>query len=88
MAGGYTEEAALKKVRLFRGSGNNKKIIPINLDKIMSKGLTEQDIVLLPGDVIFVPQKALVKATWFLETINPWISVINLILLTSIAVNR
>jgi polysaccharide export outer membrane protein len=85
LAGGATDDADIKKIRIIRGEGPNKKIIPVNLDKIMNKGLLQRDILIEPGDVVFVPKRLLSRATWFLNTITPWLTLINTILLIAVA---
>ena len=53
-AGGFTDFANEKKVKLTRKNG---EAYVINLRDVIEKGRTESDVVLQPDDQIFVPQK-------------------------------
>jgi protein involved in polysaccharide export with SLBB domain len=59
-AGGFTDFADKKKVKLSRpvgGTGNNNKIEVIDTTEIFEKGKTEKDLKLQAGDVIYVPSR-------------------------------
>ncbi len=52
MAGGYTKDADIKKVKLVRG----EEIYHINLYDIIYRGDVEQNIIIDDGDVVDVPE--------------------------------
>lgn len=52
LAGGYTEDADIKQVKLIRGN----KIYYINLYDIIYRGETEQNVIIDDGDVVDVPE--------------------------------
>ena len=52
LAGGYTEDADIKKVKLIRDS----EIYRINLYDIIYRGETEQNVIINDGDVVDVPE--------------------------------
>ena len=52
LAGGYTENADIKKVKLIR----NNKIYYINLYDIIYRGETGQNVIINDGDVVDVPE--------------------------------
>lgn len=52
MAGGYTRDADIKKVKLIRGD----KIFYVNLYDIIYRGEVEQNIIIDDGDVVDVPE--------------------------------
>ena len=52
LAGGYTADADIKKVKLIRGS----KIYHINLYDIIYRGESEQNVIIDDGDVVDVPE--------------------------------
>lgn len=59
-AGGFSDFADRKKVRLVRGGNTNnvdKSTTVVNVADIWEKGLTKNDPVLEPDDLIFVPAK-------------------------------
>jgi len=55
LAGGFTDFAARGKVRIIRSEASSKKIIRVNVKRVMA-GKREKDVQLQPGDVIEVPQ--------------------------------
>jgi protein involved in polysaccharide export with SLBB domain len=52
MAGGYTKDADIKRVKLIRGD----KIWYINLYDLIYRGETEQNVIVDDGDVVDVPE--------------------------------
>jgi len=52
MAGGYTKDADIKRVKLIRGD----KIWYINLYDLIYRGETEQNVIINDGDVVDVPE--------------------------------
>jgi polysaccharide biosynthesis/export protein len=60
-AGGFTDFADQRKVRLIRkpsADGNDTKTFIINVSEIWKKGKTQNDIEVVPDDLIFVPERA------------------------------
>jgi len=59
-AGGFTDYADKKQVRLVRGRGNGKpgRTFVINIADIWQKGQTEKDVSVEPEDLIYVPARA------------------------------
>lgn len=53
-AGGFGDFANKKKVRVTRKSGEN---FVVNLQDVIERGRTDQDVVLQPDDQIYVPQR-------------------------------
>ena len=60
MAGGFTRIAAKNRVRVIRRVKNENqdinKIFVVNVEAIIKKGLKEKDLILLPDDIIEVPE--------------------------------
>jgi protein involved in polysaccharide export with SLBB domain len=59
-AGGLADFANKNKVQVVRGTpGTNgaKQTFNLDMEQILEKGKTEQDVVLQPGDLIIVPSK-------------------------------
>jgi len=54
--GGWTQEADLNKVILLRGHLEDPHLIRVNLKKILQG--KETDVPVLPGDIVYVPQKS------------------------------
>lgn len=59
-AGGFVDFSDKRNVRLVRSTGpgsQTKKTITVNVMEIWEKGRTDRDIVVQPGDLIFVPAR-------------------------------
>jgi len=59
-AGGFADFANKTKVKVVRGSVGShaeKKTFDLDMQQILEKGKTEQDILLEPGDFIIVPSR-------------------------------
>jgi protein involved in polysaccharide export with SLBB domain len=55
-AGGFSDLAAITRVRIIRNVDGEERVIKVNVDDLL-KGRSEQgDVDLLPGDVIMVPE--------------------------------
>ena len=58
-AGGFTNFAKRSKTIIIREEESGKRIIPVDVDEIMGNPQKAKDILLKPGDVVFVPQAGL-----------------------------
>lgn len=58
-AGGFTEFAAENKVEVKRGSGPESQTFKVKVGKIIQPGGDEEDLLLMPGDLIRVPSSIL-----------------------------
>lgn len=58
-AGGFSDFADKKKVKLIRAKGGDasKRTIVVNVSDIWEKGKVENDVTLEPEDLIFVPAR-------------------------------
>ncbi len=55
-AGGFTDVAAVSKVRVLRMQEGKQRTIDVDVTQITKQGNKAMDIALMPGDVVFVPQ--------------------------------
>jgi len=55
-AGGFTQIAARNHTRIIRMENGEEKIIEIRVDAITNAGMKGQDVRIMPGDVIVVPE--------------------------------
>jgi len=55
-AGGFTQIAARNRTRIVRVEEGVEKIINVKVDAITKSGKKGQDVLILPGDVIVVPE--------------------------------
>lgn len=59
-AGGFTSFANQKKVKVTRSTGSgsdDKKTFIVDVSRILEDGQTQDDLPLLPGDLIFIPER-------------------------------
>lgn len=56
MAGGFKEGAAQNGTKIMRKENNGQTTISVKITDIMQKGNKREDVLLKPGDVIFVPE--------------------------------
>lgn len=70
IAGGATQNAKSSQVLLFRRlpGGTMVEARKLDLKKMLKKGDLTEDVMLQPGDLIFVPQTAISKIERFLPT--------------------
>jgi hypothetical protein len=81
-AGGPTENANLKKVRIIRGTEDGEKVIIVNLNDYIESGNMELIPVLQPGDTVVVSGSAYYAFTKAVA----WISQIAIILSVYVSV--
>jgi polysaccharide export outer membrane protein len=55
-AGGFTENANRKEVKVFRGTADKKKVFTIDVEEIIRSGDFSRDFQLEPGDIVEVAQ--------------------------------
>lgn len=69
IAGGATENAKSSQVLLFRRlpGGTMVEVRKLDLKKMLKKGDLTEDVMLQPGDLVFVPQTAISKIERFLS---------------------
>jgi protein involved in polysaccharide export with SLBB domain len=65
-AGGATELAAASRVRIIRKTGAEEVLYLANLDNIQG-GISQTDMLLQRGDMVFVPPAATVEAGYALR---------------------
>ena len=56
-AGGYTEDANLKKVKLYRQAGPEDYVTLDLLDYLESGQMNSPELLVRPGDIVYVPRK-------------------------------
>ena len=56
MAGGFGKDADIDKTQIMRTINGKKETIKIKVTDITKKGQKEKDIILEPGDIIFIPE--------------------------------
>jgi len=59
-AGGFTDYADKRHVKITRqgaAGGTDKETLVVDVGAIFDKGKTENDVVLRPGDLIYIPER-------------------------------
>lgn len=54
--GGLSEFAAGNKAKIVRQSNNKEVVIKVRIDDLINKGKLDQNVKLLPGDVLVIPE--------------------------------
>jgi len=57
LAGGFTKVASIDGIRVIRVENGVQKYIPVRVSDITKEGDKSKDIVLKPGDIIYVPER-------------------------------
>jgi len=52
----FTEEADLKGIKIIRKYGEEKDVIPVDINAVLEKGDKSKDIPLEPYDIVFIPR--------------------------------
>jgi len=55
-AGGFTDVAAISKVKILRTENGVQKSIEVDVSRITKEGNKQYDVPLKPADIVFVPQ--------------------------------
>ncbi len=77
LAGGPSERANLKKVKVVRNTDSGVKVYTINLDNILKKGIEKENFELKAGDWVYIGRKFIIN----------WGTVLQFATLTLTAVN-
>jgi len=78
LAGTPTKEAYLDKIHIVRGGLKEPTILSINLNNIIKRGQVNKDIVLKPGDIVYVPEQFIVKVNTVIDRFLPALRVVTL----------
>jgi polysaccharide export outer membrane protein len=68
-AGSFTRRASLGRVILVRGNLRNPQVIDVNLKEVVRKGVTEKDLYVIPGDIIYVPPNGFAVTGYAIEQV-------------------
>src|SRR5205807_7705089 len=70
-AGGPTQKASLNDIGIVRQKAGKTSVIPVDLNKFYKKGEIAQNVLLQPGDIVYVPGRGGVTLQSFLQTVTP-----------------
>ena len=71
MAGGYTENAVLRSIKVIRGGLKKKNVISVNLAKLVKRGDMSQNIMIHEGDIVYVPRRFIASVNYLFRQILP-----------------
>jgi len=57
LAGGFTKVASIDNIRIIRVEGGKQKYIPVRVSDITKGGDKSKDLILSPGDIIYIPER-------------------------------
>lgn len=82
LAGGPSDRANLKKVRVVRNTESGVKVYTINLDNILKKGIEKENFELKAGDWVYIGRKFMINwgtvlqfATLTLTAVNLYVTI-------------
>jgi len=81
-AEGYTSNAYLKKVFIIRNKGMRKEFSTVNLKRILRGD--EDDVFLVPGDIVYIPKSAIGSWNWFVSNVMPTLTLISVLITLSL----
>jgi len=70
-AGSFTESATIRSTKVVRGSFEKPEVISVATRKIFRKGSIKNNILLEPGDIIYVPRSTIGSINYFIKQILP-----------------
>ena len=79
MAGTYTSRAELSRVNVVRVSKKDPSVatvLTVNLKDVIKKGDISQDVVLRPGDIVFVPSSVMANINDVINQVTPSVSTV------------
>ena len=56
-AGGLTQNAGIKNIKVHRGDAQNRKTLNVDLETILKTGDFSKDFILEPGDIVEIPKE-------------------------------
>ncbi len=69
-AGGPTPKAEVSNIGVVRLEGQKPTVKPVDLDKFYKSGDAKQNVVLQPGDIVYVPEQSGFNFSQFLSSLN------------------
>lgn len=78
LAGSPTKNAYLDTVHVVRGGLKNPNIMTVNLKNIIQYGQVNKDMVLQPGDIVYVPEQFIVKVNTVIDRFLPMLRAVTL----------
>ncbi|MBI3087271.1 MAG: polysaccharide biosynthesis/export family protein [Candidatus Omnitrophica bacterium] len=74
MAGGFTQDAVEHNVMLIRGGLTSPQVAKLDLSRALNRGALEENVLLQPDDILYVPKTSIASTLDFMERFYPTIS--------------
>lgn len=78
LAGGPTDRASLKKVKVVRNTSEGVRVYTVNLGAILKKGIEKENFELKAGDWVYIGRKFMINWTNVLQFATLTLTAINL----------
>lgn len=78
-AGGFTQKGYMKGVVVLKRGPEGAEMKVANFKEMFQGGSMEADIALAPGDIVFVPRRAIATIQELFSIINPALGIIEAI---------
>ena len=75
-AGGFTSQGYIKGVVVLKRGEAGPRMQVVNLKEMFRKGSFDADVALAPGDIVFVPRRAIATLQEVFSIINPALGII------------
>lgn len=73
MAGGFTRDAEKSNVLVIRGGLGDPRILKVDVDAITKSGRLDQNLALLPGDIVYAPRSVIANVDRFFVRLSTWL---------------
>ncbi len=73
LAGGPTEDANVRKIRLIRDMKEREGVKLVNLDNMLARGDFSSNYLLRDNDIIYIPRRGIAEFNYYLRQIDPFL---------------
>jgi len=73
LAGGPTEDANVRKIRLIRDMQERKGVKIVNLDNMLARGDFSSNYLLRDNDIVYIPRRGVAEFNYYLRQIDPFL---------------
>jgi polysaccharide export outer membrane protein len=70
-AGGFTSNAVPSCTHIVRGGYENSEVVRVNLSRLIRKGDATQNVYLIEGDIVYVPENEIEQINYLLRKVFP-----------------
>ncbi len=73
LAGGPTENANVKEIRLIRDMKEKDGVLMVNMNNMIKKGDLSKNYILKDNDILYIPRRGVAKFNYYLRQIDPFL---------------